>query len=133
NTWTVTTASRPYATGFYHTGGYATNCLIADNAIMDGVASNWVSTAATRIAYTCTTPLASALGDGCVLDKGNSYRVREGILQLPPSSPCIGAGFNQPWMEEAIDLYGNRRIYGRRVDIGAVECLVGGGTVLLLH
>lgn len=133
NTWSASAASRPYATGFYHTGGYATNCLIADNAIMDGIASNWVSTAASRIAYTCTTPLAPALGEGCVLDNGGSYRVREGILQLPHSSPCIGAGFNQPWMDGASDLYGNRRIVGRRVDIGCTECPDGAGLILQIR
>ncbi|MCX6993000.1 MAG: right-handed parallel beta-helix repeat-containing protein [Kiritimatiellaeota bacterium] len=49
-------------------------------------------------------------------------------FRLQPDSPCINAGVNQAWMEDAKDLYGYRRIdnFRKTVDIGAYEYLSKG-------
>ncbi|MCX6992091.1 MAG: hypothetical protein NT011_02995 [Kiritimatiellaeota bacterium] len=49
-------------------------------------------------------------------------------FRLQSSSPCINAGANRAWMENALDVYGNRRIdnFRKTVDIGAYEYLSPG-------
>ncbi len=47
-------------------------------------------------------------------------------------SPAINAGLNQAWMEDAVDLAGNRRILMGTVDIGAYE-YVPAGTVIMVR
>ncbi len=44
----------------------------------------------------------------------NNYR-------LSAESPCIDAGKNEDWMWAAVDLDGNPRVWGDRVDMGAYE------------
>lgn len=56
----------------------------------------------------------------------NSYTddphfVSEKDLRLRADSPCIDAGRNEPWMSDAIDASGRRRIQNGVVDIGAYE------------
>ncbi len=42
-------------------------------------------------------------------------------FQLMSNSPCLGAGTNQDWMTNAVDLVGNPRLSGPSVDMGAYE------------
>jgi hypothetical protein len=37
------------------------------------------------------------------------------------NSPCIDRGRNAPWMTTAVDIDGQARLTGERVDIGADE------------
>ncbi|NLN01639.1 MAG: hypothetical protein GX174_07025, partial [Lentisphaerae bacterium] len=50
-----------------------------------------------------------------------------------PLSPCQNRGLNEPWMTDAVDLHGNRRIFGPRVDIGCLECQRSAGTVFTVR
>ena len=58
----------------------------------------------------------------------------DGRLLFPfPLSPCQNKGLNEPWMTDAVDLYGNKRIFGPRVDIGCLECQRNPGSVFSIR
>lgn len=52
------------------------------------------------------------------------YRIKSG-------SPAQNAGTNQDWMVGAVDLEGNPRQKGRRVDIGCYECQLAGFALIV--
>ena len=56
---------------------------------------------------------------------GQNYR-------LQVNSPCVNRGFNMPWMTNAVDLDGRKRIRYGTVDIGAYE-LIYDGTIYKYH
>ena len=49
----------------------------------------------------------------------NTYEDND--YRLSPPSPCIDTGKNEDWMSQALDLEGNPRVVGERVDMGAYE------------
>jgi hypothetical protein len=58
----------------------------------------------------------------------------DGRLLFPfPLSPCQNKGLNEPWMTDAVDLYGNKRIFGPRVDIGCLECQRSAGFMFMIR
>lgn len=61
----------------------------------------------------------------------NAYYFKNGVLKLTTNSPCRNAGANEDWMEYSTDLNGNTRLFGRRVDIGAVESQTAGFSVIV--
>jgi parallel beta-helix repeat protein len=61
----------------------------------------------------------SVNANGCISNNpffANGYR-------LPLGSPCINMGTNQAWMQTALDLDGNARLY-QRADMGAYETYI---------
>ena len=44
-----------------------------------------------------------------------------GDYRLQLDSPCRNKGLNRDWLADALDVYGRRRLVGRKVDIGAAE------------
>jgi hypothetical protein len=61
----------------------------------------------------------------------NAYYFKNGVLKLTSNSPCRNAGANEDWMEYSTDLNGNTRLFGRRVDIGAVESQTAGFSIIV--
>jgi len=112
-------------------GGTIMNCLIADNVNTDSDVINWGGTASDFM-HCCTTPV-EGLGDGCVVSTENTYRIRDGRIELTSASPCIGAGLNADWQYTGVDLYGYRRRFGSRVDIGCVELNRSTGLAVILQ
>ena len=112
-------------------GGTIVNCLIADNVNTDSDVINWGGTASDFM-YCCTTPV-EGLGDGCVVSTEKAYRVRNGRIELTSASPCVGAGLNADWQNTGVDLYGYRRRFGSRVDIGCVELNRSTGLTVILQ
>ncbi len=51
----------------------------------------------------------------------NPHFVSDADFRLRPDSPCIDAGRNEAWMNEAMDAAGRPRIKHRVVDVGAYE------------
>lgn len=95
----------------------ATNCIVYFN---DTDITNRLESATNDYWYCCAGDALPAAqgnlaGDPDFLDIGaDDYR-------LGPGSPCADRGINLPWMAQAADLGGNKRIMMRRVDIGAFE------------
>lgn len=77
--------------------------------------------------------LEEANGEGNFDAEPGFKNVERGDYRLRPSSLCRGTGQNLDWMNDATDLAGNRRVIGRRVDLGCYECVESGATLLLLR
>ncbi len=113
--------------GVYATGGTFVNTLIAGNAT-----TNCLGAVATY--RNCVTTDATGLnGEGNIEDNGQSYKYgADGRLTLTTLSPCFNNGLELEWMADAHDIYGNRRLYGRLPDIGAVELQRGLGLFIVI-
>jgi hypothetical protein len=96
------------------TGAY--NCKLVNCISYYNIGANWTSVTASN---SCSTPQMS--GAGNLTNKPNFVGIEVGDFHLRPSSPCIDAGVNMPWMVGATDLDGNPRLSGGRVDMGAFE------------
>jgi len=89
------------------------NCIIWGNMGGDGNHQGVVCR------YTCTTPLAPGEGN---TDRDPMFAGGSPVnYRLGPSSPCIDAGRNHPWMADAVDLDGHPRILNGTANMGAYE------------
>jgi len=61
----------------------------------------------------------------CVATDAKFVDAANGDYRLRPDSSCRNKGLYPSWMTGALDVYGQPRISGRRVDIGAAECPSG--------
>ena len=68
---------------------------------------------------------------GVLTGEDPRFRTSRGIPFIPSGAPLVGAGVSLPWMEGATDLAGNRRVIGRRPDLGAFEAAPAATTVLV--
>ena len=101
-------------------GGTIVNTIIQLNNAVSG--TNYLNSG-TGMTYShcCASPLMS--GDGNI--SGNPRFIDAGAANFHflAGSPCVDRGINQAWMTGALDLYGNPRIAGFAVDIGAYESI----------
>lgn len=129
------TVNGGFTTGVFPTGGALVNTLVVDNTNTAGVA-NWIAGGAASFSNCCTTA-ASSLSGANNLEAGGDpqavYTLVGGVLTLPSSSPCLNKGLNAAWMAGATDLAGHPRIFGVRVDIGAVESRKSAGSCLVVR
>ncbi len=97
--------------------GYVANSVIYSNA------ANVSSPAGVSFTNCCVTPTNSLAGAGNITNAPLFVDFAAGDFQLAPGSPCINAGVYQPWMADALDLAGHRRLdrFTGVVDIGAYE------------
>ncbi|MFH0954361.1 MAG: choice-of-anchor Q domain-containing protein [Verrucomicrobiota bacterium] len=97
------------------------NSIVCLNSAQEG--SNYYNLALNvSYEYSCTYPPTNAPGNiaedpGFVDAGGGDYR-------LVASSPCIDTGTNSEGVAESTDVNGRRRLFGRRVDMGAYEAAV---------
>ncbi|MCX6993442.1 MAG: hypothetical protein NT011_09915 [Kiritimatiellaeota bacterium] len=110
------------------------NTIIWGNSSADTY-SNWIMSANVGAVSTfsncCTSPkFYNAYGNLTDVNTitNDPRLISTTDFRLQSSSPCINAGVNRDWMENALDVYGNRRIdnFRRTVDIGAYEYLSKG-------
>ncbi len=108
-----------------------TNSIIRYNwNIADDVESNyWLAATNSWVSHSCLAPDVT----GQLFDMGGNNAADPLIAAgagycLQNISPCINAGTNQPWMDDAVDLLFNRRIdrIVRRVDMGCYEYMFPG-------
>lgn len=103
------------------------NCIVWGN-VAAGVETN-VSAGANFVAtYTLCDKAGTGNVSGDPKFVGSTWR-------LKPSSPAVDAGIYQSWMDGAVDLNGNARIYradrGGIVDMGCLECIPRGLIIML--
>ena len=105
--------------GLYTTGkAFVYNNIIRDNSAL---VSNpdWYDATGTGIYVNNCMPTAHNDGDGTVTD---DPAFLPGTITFESGSPCANVGTNLDWMTEgSIDLFGNKRVSGERVDIGCFE------------
>ena len=111
---------------FCYDGGTFDNCILWGNLIQYGPptyfsgTNNWYNQGSgMSYSYCCTTPDPG--GTGNVTNNPQFVNAPAGNYRLLPSSPCINAGTNLPWMVGATDLDENPRILDGAVDIGTYE------------
>jgi hypothetical protein len=90
------------------------NCIVYFNTAPQG--ANYYSS---TLNNSCTTPLPTN-GVGNITKVPLFVDLASGNLRLQSNSPCINAG-NNAFAPAGLDLYGNPRIVGGTVDIGAYE------------
>ena len=95
--------------------GRAYNSIVWGNTLTgSGTAVNYLST---TFRYSCTSPAASGTGN---IDENPCLVSSDGTYVLDETSPCINAGANE-YATAIGDVFGNTRIYGSAVDMGAAE------------
>ena len=118
---------------------YVRNCHIAENYYKTSLANFGTSKNTEYIrnvvTYCCTSSLTGGggnFGPGCVLDDTTKWEFDEkGRFNLLAGSRCINNGTTLKWMTGATDLYGNPRIHSKGPEIGAVEFINPGLTVIV--
>jgi predicted outer membrane repeat protein len=85
--------------------------------------SNWWTNVNARLVCTnsCVSPTNGIYGDYNIAIDPIFVGVATGGCRLSWGSPCINAGTNQAWMDNAFDLAGSVRKRFGRVDMGAYE------------
>ena len=138
-------AAQTYGLYVFNTQGstteYVRNCHIAENYHKTSLANfgafkNNATYIRNVVTYCCTSSLTGGggnFGPGCVLDDTTKWEFDEkGRFNLLAGSPCINKGLRLAWMtDDATDLYGNPRIYGKGLEIGAVEFITHGLTIIM--
>src|SRR5439155_11181487 len=111
------------AGGTYAEIGTLRNSIIYFNSASSN--ANWSNIVGT-FDHSCTTPDPG--GPGNIVDDPQFVDQPNKNYHLAPTSPCVDAGMNEPWMSGAQDLDGNPRIANGTVDLGAWESTSGSGT-----
>jgi hypothetical protein len=118
--------------GIYQAGGSVTNCIVYANTSA-GASNNLISTAGTR-GYSCAPELTSGTGN---ITGDPRFQRKAGTMadyyRLVHGTPCKDTGTNLTWMTNAVDLEGYPRIIGSRVNMGAYEHIIPGGTSILFR
>lgn len=106
------------------------NCIITSCTAKDGAAHPDVrdvnSATAPRVTYSCSADLTAREGNVANVSGLFTTRTSRPKYSLSPSSPAKNAGVKLGWMEGAVDLVGNPRVYGGKPDMGCYESLSGG-------
>jgi len=92
------------------------NCIVYFNSAPNG--SNYAGMAASCWTNCCTAP---SIGINCVSADPLFFNRSRGNYRLAWGSPCINAGRTEPWMNNAVDLANDLRVWSDSVDIGAYE------------
>ncbi len=107
----------------------ATNCIVYHNEVD---VTNRLAAATNDFWYCCAAADLPA-AQGNLAGPPAFVDAAADDYQLAGGSPCINRGLNQPWMESALDLAGNRRIMMMRTDIGAYESWPPPATIFILR
>ena len=105
------------------------NCIVVGNTNLDGPSG---ANGAASATYTLS-DVAGLTGVGCKTGDPLFKKAANGGYRLTGASPARNAGVNQSWMVDALDLDGNPRIIGKKVDMGCFECTSGAATMLLMR
>ena len=127
-------------------GSYATNCVVWGNVCTNTAAGGeqtvrdvFVASGKTAAFSHCDFAEAGSIASASVtaaacLARDPLFRdAAHGDFTFGSSSPLLNAGVRLPWMEDAVDLAGNSRVFGRRPDIGCYESSACAQTLILLR
>ncbi len=121
-----------YVSGINGSNSKIVNCLIADN-LCGSMTTNWIA-GTTSYTNCCTTAAVELIGEGNREATARTYRMlNDGAYTFGNRSPLLNGGTPMSWAEGDIDLYGNPRIYGGKIDIGCVELKKTAPTIMTLQ
>lgn len=119
-------SAKPWGGGLYSCDGTILNCIIWGNTADEGPQLHTSS----QPTYSCIQDWIEG-GEGNIaadpqfLDADGPDEEPEthadNDFRLLPDSPCINAGKNEDWMGQSVDLDGDPRVVGGKVDMGAYE------------
>lgn len=101
---------------FYQGTGVVRNCIVYDNSAASPANIGFYSADGT-VEYSCATPSRAGVGN----ITNSPLFVAAGDYHLDYRSPCLEAGTNLSWMDDAVDLDGSARRMGARADMGVYE------------
>jgi len=119
-------SAKPWGGGLFNCDGPILNCIIWGNTAGEGpqlhtssqptysCIQDWIEGGEGNIALNPQFVDADGPDDDHETYVDNNFR-------LLPDSPCINAGKNEDWMWQAVDLDGDPRVVGGKVDMGAYE------------
>jgi len=102
------------ASSIYHYGGNDAQALVSKNCFFNPAVLDWEGSG------------INDAGDNLISVNPQFVDAENGDYRLSASSPCIDAG-DSSVVDWSTDLFGNPRIQGSAVDIGAFEYTTGGG------
>jgi hypothetical protein len=107
---------------------------VTPSAAYQGGADWFVDTTASGFAWSnnCTA-VAYQAGDRTVTEDPRFRAPANFDYALGKGTPCRNKGVRLDWMDGALDLNGNPRIFGTRPDIGAIEFTGRDGTTIMLR
>lgn len=116
--------------GINRTGGAVTNTIVVLNQIRNPDVSAAVQISGTnRFGYCCSPDLENG-SDGNITAAPIFIKPWEADFRLRKNSAGIDQGIKLPWMTEALDLVGAKRIQAGLVDMGAYELTPQKGIVM---
>ena len=118
-----------YGGGVFHQGGTVRNCIVARNAC-NGTPGDYIRNGTPPCLNNCAPELAEA-GDGNIADEPLFKDADNGDYRVFPNSPTVGAGLDQDWMANALDLAHELRHLGAHVDIGCYETRLQGTVIFV--
>lgn len=130
----MTSLSTALGGGVYRSGGTVLNSIVYANS-SSNAPLNIADDA--NVSYSCAPELISGTGNisdpPLFINGGDGYGLdfTNGNYGLRDNSSCIDAGLNQNWMNNAVDIDGEKRIIRKNVDIGAYETASLGTYIIL--
>ena len=129
------TVVRNSKVGITNSAGAVTNTIIWFNQSNDvaGVAANFHFCNASNLVND-PSGTGNLNGNPCFFSPGSGYGTNAtlGNYRLLNYSPCVNHAVILPWMINATDLAGGRRVTGNTSDIGAYESIAA-GTIIMLN
>jgi len=133
NNCTVSANAAELGGGIYLLGGTVNNCVVWDNT----AAAGWKDTGRGGgvVRNTCSSDGVFPGVGGCITNAPLFADPANGDFRLLPDTPCFDGGDNAyaPTNLTPFDLYGNARIFGSAVDMGAHEVRACTLTVVSAH
>ena len=123
--------------GVFQRGGTVRNCIIARNSCGDTNQGGVNAGPEDLVLYRDTLLVANTCAPEAPEGNGNIRLApvfkdaENGDYHIGLSSPTVGAGAYQEWMDGAFDLDGEIRVLGRAVDMGCYETRLPGTLIII--
>jgi len=116
--------------GLYMTGGTVTNSIIYYNGPYPATTTENIYVGGGSIVYSCAQPVQTGIGN--IGNLPDFIDRATGNYHLTPESPCVNSATNMPWMTDALDLDGLKRIICGSPDMGCYETMPVPGMVFCI-
>ena len=112
----------------------AATVTMANTIVWSPACATGLAPGSASVTYSCYAAATERVNGNTARDP--LLRSREpGRYTFSAASPCRNSGSNEAFgaLTDAVDLMGNSRLFGKRIDMGCYELQMGGGTMLFLR